>query len=220
MSVSHTTRYALPAPNGDDPISNGDNVFRDAMDLVDAIIATGWSDTFGDRPAAGKLGRLFYATDTDTVYFDTGSAWTGISPRANFTAGTLASRGATGAPGRQHWATDAKVLLMDTGESTWRVLSDISGYVTAAGLVARGDGFIAEKIGLGTYRITVNAGLTITSAVFMPDVSSVTPGVLIYALARDIGGVGGPNQAVTQIFDAPAEWVDTPFTFQLSVKLA
>lgn len=38
------------------------------------------SDVTGNRPAAGEAGRLFVATDTNTLYRDTGSFWAIINP--------------------------------------------------------------------------------------------------------------------------------------------
>lgn len=77
MSTYTTAKYALPAPNGDDPILNGDNQMRSLADAVDALMATdAGHGLLASRPAAGKEGRWYKETDgPGFIYRDTGSAY-------------------------------------------------------------------------------------------------------------------------------------------------
>jgi hypothetical protein len=83
--MSTTTKYGWTLPDGTDLIKNGDNVIRDLGNAIDAIISTVYSGTLAARPAAGKRGRTYWATDdvtasidgttTGTLYWDDGAAW-------------------------------------------------------------------------------------------------------------------------------------------------
>lgn len=49
-----------------------------ALDANAAMFAQG---TFNNRPAAGKAGRFYYATDNGIVYYDDGAAWRTIDQK-------------------------------------------------------------------------------------------------------------------------------------------
>lgn len=51
-----------------------------------------------NRPTAGILGRRYYATDTDTEYVDTGSAWTSAHPKTMRQAWTYTLPGSLAVP--------------------------------------------------------------------------------------------------------------------------
>lgn len=46
---------------------------------LDATVAAYGQGTFNARPAAGLEGRFYYATDTATLYYDTGAAWKSLT---------------------------------------------------------------------------------------------------------------------------------------------
>lgn len=107
------------------------------------------ADTFGNRPAASVNGRLFFATDTVTLYRDNGVTWAQVSAavtgayaptNASFVttasesglsaekvlgtavimSGTLAARPAAGTAGRLYFATDVNSgTLYRDNGSTW-----------------------------------------------------------------------------------------------------
>jgi len=61
--------------------------------------------TDASKPSPSIPGRLYFTTDTDLIYYDTGSAWTAVGPSGNLsnpmtTAGDLIVGGTSGAPGR------------------------------------------------------------------------------------------------------------------------
>lgn len=103
--------------------------------------------TFAARPSAAIEGRLYYATDTEVLYRDTGIGWTTVSTgsggapddatfitiaaEAGLTnetrfkdlilQGTYVARPAAGQEGRLYFATDIEVMYRDTGVA-WTIL--------------------------------------------------------------------------------------------------
>jgi hypothetical protein len=89
--------------------------------LGTGVVMTG---TLAARPAANVAGRLYLATDTDTVYRDAGSSWTAYATRTTLATDPLAdARGdlfaASGADtvGRLPLGTDGYVLTADSAQS-------------------------------------------------------------------------------------------------------
>jgi hypothetical protein len=76
-----TTRGALPYPLGTDP-PDTDGDIRKLAERLAAVGALYLQDTASARPAAGVDGRLFLATDTGVVSYDTGSAWIDLLTQA------------------------------------------------------------------------------------------------------------------------------------------
>lgn len=111
MTLHNSTRYALPSPNGDDPLINGDNVLRSLVDLLDTIIATAYKGTLAARPAAGKAGRFYWATDTSKLYHDTGTTWSTIGPLGLGTAADQALPGNTPVPTMLGFASFARTAM-------------------------------------------------------------------------------------------------------------
>src|SRR5262249_20628194 len=101
MGIYTTARYGFELPDGDEPLNVSDDDLRAFGDAVDAIIATGYAGALGDRPAAGKLGRFWWGTDTGRLYLDTVSTWVAIGPGvlldASVTFAKLADAAVTGA---------------------------------------------------------------------------------------------------------------------------
>ena len=79
----------------------------------DPVIISG---TFAGRPTASLNNRLFWATDVQILYRDTGSEW--LAMLSTVISGTLASRPAAATLDRFFWATDENILYHDTG-SAW-----------------------------------------------------------------------------------------------------
>lgn len=65
---------------------------------VENIIATAYQGTAAARPAAGDSGRFYYATDTNTLSYDSGGAWTTIFPQTFRTGRTYAVSGLVAVP--------------------------------------------------------------------------------------------------------------------------
>jgi hypothetical protein len=89
-----TTRGALPYPLGTDP-PDTDGDIRKLAERLAAVGALYLQDTASARPAAGVDGRLFLATDTGVVSYDTGSAWTDLLTEAAASA-AYATKAETG----------------------------------------------------------------------------------------------------------------------------
>jgi hypothetical protein len=72
-----TTRLALPYPVPNDTVDVPRDVLALAtkLDPATAIFAQGLAAA---RPAASVPGRIYYATDTGTVTYDTGAAWVAV----------------------------------------------------------------------------------------------------------------------------------------------
>lgn len=75
MTTHITSKYGMVVPNGDDLISNGDDLQRAWADWLDANIATADKGLIAARPAFGHSGKFWWSTDTGTLDFDTGTAW-------------------------------------------------------------------------------------------------------------------------------------------------
>jgi len=80
-----TTRLALPYPVAADVPAGHTQIqaLADKLDPAAASAATpqtvvAFSGTLAARPAASKANRLYYATDEQVVYLDTGSAWVSL----------------------------------------------------------------------------------------------------------------------------------------------
>lgn len=123
--------------------------------FIDNLAAQGLTGTTPARPAPGITSRFYFATDTQRIYFDTGSAWVEISPvggggppapnaptasegtsriaarsdhvhQTRMFSGTLVSRPAAGVQDRYFWATDVANMYHDDG-SQWIEVAPIGG---------------------------------------------------------------------------------------------
>lgn len=107
---------------------------------VEALIA----DTNANRPTAGTAGRLFFETDTHSVFFDTGSAWIslGVDP-ANIGANDLGFNPATQSELDSHTATGnahhAKTTTLDelTDSDASAIIVDTESNLPVAGTADR-----------------------------------------------------------------------------------
>lgn len=77
MPGTPTSKYAIPtfAAGGTDPVNTGHTQINSALATVDANMAGYTTGTLAARPAAGKAGLIYRATDTGQVFLDIGSAW-------------------------------------------------------------------------------------------------------------------------------------------------
>lgn len=90
------------------------------------------SGTFAARPAFGRAGRLYVATDSGQTYFDTGSAWIAVAP-SPFVGVRATASGVQNIPN----ATETSVAL------------DTETYKTLAGL---------HSTSVNNSRVTIPAG--------------------------------------------------------------
>lgn len=79
MPVQTTSRLALPWPDGNDDVSNGDNVIRQLAEKADNLVPYS-QGTLASRPVStngtpGIVGRRYYAIDAGVEYLDTGTDW-------------------------------------------------------------------------------------------------------------------------------------------------
>lgn len=77
-----TTKHDLPYPDASDP-ANVPADMQALADALDPIIAIADQGSLAGRPTStvgtpGIVGRLYYATDTAQLYWDTGTGWTEI----------------------------------------------------------------------------------------------------------------------------------------------
>lgn len=56
--------------------------FDNAFAAIDANVAMFLDNTMANRPAPGVVGRFFYATDTNSLWYDNGTAWIPANPQA------------------------------------------------------------------------------------------------------------------------------------------
>lgn len=91
-----------------------------------------------DRPAFGVVGRLYYCTDTDYIFLDTGTAWVPIKKKFsdeefNFSGAgvivinTLSNRPTFGIEGRIFYASDSGETYLDTGTEWILIQSNQTG---------------------------------------------------------------------------------------------
>lgn len=81
MPATPTPRLKLPLPAEADPADVPADLLKlaNALDAgtggIGAGVAVDGQGTFSSRPVAATPGRYFYATDAQTLYRDTGTAW-------------------------------------------------------------------------------------------------------------------------------------------------
>ena len=115
------------------------------------------------KPAAATAGRLYFSTDTGGIYFDTGSAWTLMTPAlsgdattsANGTTITLANTGVTaGTYG------SASVVPVITIDSKGRVTSAGTASIPAGTVTITGDVSVSGTVGTSMSATLANSGVT------------------------------------------------------------
>lgn len=92
MAKTFTPRFGLPQwSSGQDTVSRGD--FNAALAVIEANAAMDTQGTMATRPAYGKRGRYYQATDTGKLYRDSGTSWDLINPTPEW--GTVANKPST-----------------------------------------------------------------------------------------------------------------------------
>lgn len=140
------------------------------MTLLSAIIPAG--DVLANRPAFGVPGRLYYATDTDTLYRDTGSAWETWTMGAGGSvatdaiwdaAGDLAVGSGANTAAKLTKGSDGDVLTVTAGAVGWAAPAGGGGSGAVTKITETILGSAAATISLtsisGSYR---NLRLTLT----------------------------------------------------------
>lgn len=77
-----TTRLGLPFSQGTDLASTIDDTMEALAEAVAAGVLVYDEGTLDSRPSAGTVGRVYRATDTNQLDWDTGSTWVHILPAA------------------------------------------------------------------------------------------------------------------------------------------
>lgn len=88
-----TPRWGFPYPESGDP-ADGPRAVGDLANALDGV-AMDSQGTFANRPAAAKNGRYYFATDTNVLYRDNGSAWVAIPAAASVDSSFLAANAVT-----------------------------------------------------------------------------------------------------------------------------
>jgi hypothetical protein len=157
-NVTFTPRLAMPRPGLDDP-ADGPDAFNDLTDYLDPIATVYAQGTLAARPAAGVVGRLYWATDTRTLFYDDASAWRPVSgATAAATALPVGDVGMAGQirAGRQLTVADFTSLGLAQPVGLWN-LSDLSNLGS--------DPRALSNKGAVPFGVGIN-GLAATSAVF------------------------------------------------------
>jgi hypothetical protein len=201
-----TTRGTLPYPLGTDP-PDTDGDIRKLAERLAAVGALYLQDTASARPAAGVDGRLFLATDTGVVSYDTGSAWIDLLTQAAANAAyatkaevSVKSWGAPelapgrGAPSLATTATYYPVWLLDAAadEGAGVMVRIPAGWTTAKVNVqfvnaGTGTGDVVLRLVYGSHAageaLSVTAGPEVTAAAAGKDIVQVAS--LLGSLACD-----------------------------------
>ena len=79
MTETPTSRFGIAAISGSDYIHDIDTEDQAEVLIIDQKAAGFNVGTLATRPAAGKTGWFYFATDTRTLYYDAGDSWWQIS---------------------------------------------------------------------------------------------------------------------------------------------
>ncbi|MDW5597649.1 hypothetical protein VSS74_25080 [Conexibacter stalactiti] len=93
MPATPSPRLNLHAPSGGDPADVPADIKR-LRDQLDAVVLGYDQGDLTARPLPGVEGRMYYATDRDLAYYDTGSRWSLIGG-PTITTSQLADRAVT-----------------------------------------------------------------------------------------------------------------------------
>jgi hypothetical protein len=127
--ASTTTRLALPYPVASDP-NNVPADMQRLADAIDAVAVVKAEGLFSARPAPAINGRIFRATDTGAVYFDTGAAWIQLNVNLAASAqakGDLLAGSAPGAIDRLPVGTNGQQLTADSSQTLGMKWANIQG---------------------------------------------------------------------------------------------
>ena len=174
MGVDTTTRLGITRWSaGGDPftrIQMDDS--HAALEAKTAIYAQG---AFASRPAAGTIGRFYYATDTAVLYYDDGTAWrdiisantvtlAGIQTLSNKTLSAPVITGTIALPGTTSIGsvTAAEIgYLAGVTSGIQSQIGSVSGVANAA--LPKAGGTMSGPIAMGSQKITGLANGTVTN---------------------------------------------------------
>jgi len=107
MAVTTTARLGLNKySSGADPHPTRAE-FNTQQDKLEQLVALAAQGTLSARPAAGKWGRAYFATDNSRLYWDTGAAWVEVSNVGGGGAGAALAIGGAGSEGSSNRAARA-----------------------------------------------------------------------------------------------------------------
>lgn len=162
--ATDTSRLGLARPQTSDPVSQIRASISDLADTLD-VAALALQGTLAARPAStvgtpGLQGRLYWVTDTQDLYYDTGTSWVNVTDAAQQTLfdakGDLLAGTGDDTAARLPAGANGAVLLGDSAQATglrW-------GQATAEGL----DGAsVLDKAGISS-AATVRRGKSIIAA--------------------------------------------------------
>lgn len=120
MSFDTTTKYNLRKPNLDQG-ADFEVILDNLANDVDAAMVGYGIGLHSARPAASKAGKLYYETDTSTMFMDDGSTWKTIG--ANNRVGLLGAIPAanTVSVGTEYFATDQVAKFISDGTNWIRI---------------------------------------------------------------------------------------------------
>ena len=163
VNTENTTNNAFPVPtDANDGVDFGTGLFNYAQS-VDGMWSSG---TISARPAAGKVNRVYYGTDTDIFYKDTGAAWATL-----ITAPALVLPGAMNYTAKQGQFIAAyqgyTVTLPSAAASVLPITIQAGSGVTGGSPVtiacASGNGIVGPGLPSGPSSIVLGApGVTVT----------------------------------------------------------
>jgi hypothetical protein len=201
-----TTRLGLQVPTATDPNNVPADMLRlaNALDAVAVVFAEG---TLAARPAAAIHGRLYLATDTQAVYYDTGAAWVqlNLNIASTFTAkGDLLVASGAGAATRLGVGSNGQVLQAQSGATNglqWASVLGLPLALTGAASATRYVGATTSgapttgTFAVGDYVIAQNGHVWICTG-------AGTPGTWIDAGAWTLGlplGLTGATAATRYV---------------------
>ena len=184
-----TSRLGLEIPDGTDPVSAGPaGPFSQSLGILDAAV-TVTEGTISARPAASLYGKMYYATDTNQWFLDTGSAWFTVGPDTTGVRHLLLQASgviAAGTGAGDYFFTGAGNTLVVNGGGA---ATAYPLWMGDAGYNSQGQDFqVANKSPYVRLRATLAINATAPTG-------TVTVG--LYALAALAGGAGAVNYTFT-----------------------
>ena len=212
MGVDTTTRLGITRWS-----AGGDVFTRAQMDdshaALEAKTVIYAQGAFASRPAAGTIGRFYYATDTAVLYYDDGTAWrdiisantvtlAGIQTLSNKTLSAPVITGTIALPGTTSIGsvTAAEIgYLAGVTSGIQSQIGSVSGVANAA--LPKAGGTMSGPIAMGSQKITGLANGTVTNDAVnfgqLDAVSTVANNALPKAGGTMSGAIAMGSQKIT-----------------------